>query len=461
MENLLLISFVVIAVVIAAFFVIPIYLRVVVPTNEVHIVQSGKKSLSYGKDLGSGNAYYAWPSWIPVIGVVTSKFTLSVFAVNLDNYEAYDSGRLPFVIDIKSFFRISDPVKASERVNTFGELREQLQSILQGAVRSILAKNELEAILSERGSFGEQFTKEVAAQLGQWGCETVKNIEFMDIRDSKESKVIKQIMEKKQSQIDMESRRAVAENKKLAEIAEIEGCQAAEIKQQESQEAVGIRTAQKMLAVGVSEEKSQQEIKEQAKLTAEKEMSVARVQSVQAAEIDKQVKIVIAEQEKQSLILKSEADLQAVKLAAEGVLISAENQAKATQKNGAALAEAEKLMQLAGVDPQITLATAIGANAAYQGYLVQIREIEKSQVVGVEQAKALQAAGIKIIANTGDVNGGVKNVMELFSAKGGLSAGAALEAFANTEQGGRLLGKFGLTVDAAKKMMGDDVTKEA
>lgn len=115
---------------------------------------------------------------------------------------------------------------------------------------------------------------------------------------------------------------------------------------------------------------------------------------------------------------------------------------------------------LISIEPQITLSTAIGSNPGYQSYLVQIREIEKTQVVGVEQAKALQAAGIKIIANTGDVNGGVKNVMELFSAKGGLAAGAALEAFANTEQGGKLLAKFGITVDAAKKMMDEDAPKE-
>jgi flotillin len=38
-----------------------------VPTNEVHIVQSSKKTTSYGKDTGHGNTYYEWPTWLPVV----------------------------------------------------------------------------------------------------------------------------------------------------------------------------------------------------------------------------------------------------------------------------------------------------------------------------------------------------------------------------------------------------------
>jgi flotillin len=36
--------------------------RRVVATNQVHIVQSRRKTTSYGKDQTSGNVYYAWPA---------------------------------------------------------------------------------------------------------------------------------------------------------------------------------------------------------------------------------------------------------------------------------------------------------------------------------------------------------------------------------------------------------------
>ena len=53
-------------------------LRRVVSTNEVHIVQTAKKTASYGKDSGNGNTYYEWPSWLPKFGVTKSVLPLSV-----------------------------------------------------------------------------------------------------------------------------------------------------------------------------------------------------------------------------------------------------------------------------------------------------------------------------------------------------------------------------------------------
>ena len=75
-----------------------LFLRRVVPTNEVHIVQSSKKTTSYGKDTGHGNTYYLIPSWVPIFGVVRVSLPMSVFDLDLQNYEAYDKGRLPIVM---------------------------------------------------------------------------------------------------------------------------------------------------------------------------------------------------------------------------------------------------------------------------------------------------------------------------------------------------------------------------
>ena len=91
----------------AIFLVVALLFRRVVKTNEVHIVQSGGKTTSYGKDTGNGNVYYAFPSWLPLIGVSTIVLPVSVFSIKIDNYEAYDLERLPFVVDITAFFRVS------------------------------------------------------------------------------------------------------------------------------------------------------------------------------------------------------------------------------------------------------------------------------------------------------------------------------------------------------------------
>lgn len=224
--------------------VIAIFLRRVVPTNEVHIVQSAKQTTSYGKDTENGNSYYEWPSWIPVLGVTTVSLPMSVFDLDLESYEAYDKGRLPFVVDVKAFFRISESNVAAQRVASFDELKDQLKAIVQGAVRVILASSDIEDILQGRSTFGEQFTREVTEQLTHWGVSAVKNIELMDIRDSQESRVIHNIMDKKKSHIEMESRTEVAKNKKIAEIAEIEAKREVDLQNQVATQAVGLRTVE-------------------------------------------------------------------------------------------------------------------------------------------------------------------------------------------------------------------------
>lgn len=405
-----------------------VILRRVVSTNEVHIVQSSAKTISYGKDMEAGNTYYAWPSWVPKLGVVVIKLPVSVFSGELTAYEAYDSGRLPFVVDIKAFFRIDNSNLAAQRVSSFGELSEQLQAILQGAVRTILAAKDIEAILSGRAEFGEAFTAAVNEQLKNWGVTTVKMIELMDIRDSKDSKVIANIMEKKKSLIEKESRVEVAGNKKLAQIAEIEAQREVDLSKQEAEQQVGIRTAQVEQEVGIAREKTSQTVQEQAAITAAKNAEVKRVDTVKAAEIQRDQALVKAEEQARTTVLIAEGALKATKLAAEGVTAE-----------GVAQAAAEKAMQLAPVEAQIVLAKEIGENQGYQQYLVTLEQVKAGQVIGVAQADALKAANIKVIANGGTVDGGIKSIGGLFSSAGGTQLGAMLEGLAQTDEGQSLL----------------------
>jgi flotillin len=452
MENLnFLASF--FALIVLAVFAIPYFLRRVVPTNEVHIVQSRSKTASYGKDMSNGNTYYEWPAALPIIGVNKTVLPVSVFDLDLTGYEAYDKGRLPFVVDIKAFFRITDSDVAAQRVASFEELREQLKAVVQGAVRTILASNEIEEIMQGRSKFGEEFTAEVGAQLSNWGVSTVKNIELMDIRDHKDSDVIKNIMEKKKSHIEMQSRTEVAKNMQAAQIAEIEAQKQTSLQQQQALQEIGQRTAEKDKLVGISVEVSAQEIKEQQRVTKEKEMNVFRVEEVKKAEIEKeknlvqaeqakQSGVVIAEGEKQKSIIQAEGNKQKAILQAEGNLQTQKLGAEGIKTEGEARAEAEKAMQLAPISAQITLAKEIGENQNYQHYLLSIRRIEADQAIGMKQAEALKEADLKVIANTGQVTDGISKVMDIFSAKGGTEIGGMLEGLAQTEQGKNLLNKF-------------------
>lgn len=430
-----------------------IRLRRVVSTNEVHIVQSSKKTTSYGKDTENGNTYYEWPVSLPMLGITKIVLPVSVFDLDLLAYEAYDKGRLPFVVDVKAFFRINKSDVAAQRVASFDELNNQLRAVVQGAVRTILANNDIEEIMQGRSKFGDEFTKEVNGQLSNWGVETVKNIELMDIRDHKDSKVIQNIMEKKKSHIEMESRTEVARNKKTAEIAEIEARKEVDLQDQGAKQSVSLRTIENQRQVALQEQSKVQAIIEQQKLTKEKEMAVIQVQNLRAAEIDKEVQLVRAKQnqettilisqgQKQVAILDAEAQKETATLVAEGQLETTRRNAEGIALVGTANANAERAMLLAPVEAQTTLAKEIGANESYQKYLITIRQVEAGQAVGIEQAKALTQADVKIISNSGSPSSGLTNVMDLFSSNGGTQLGAMLEGLAQTDAGQALIEKF-------------------
>jgi flotillin len=421
-------------------------LRRVVSTNEVHIVQTAKHTTSYGKDTVNGNSYYEWPSWLPLVGVTKIVLPVSVFDLDLTAYEAYDQGRLPFVVDVKAFFRIKDSNVAAQRVASFDELLNQLKAIVQGAVRVVLASNGIEEIMQGRSKFGDEFTKEVNGQLSNWGVETVKNIELMDLRDGKDSHVIKAIMEKKKSHIDMESRTEVAKNTQAAKIAEINAQQAVDLQAQQAKQAVGLRTIEAERQVELQGQEKIQVIKEQEKLTKEKEMAIRQVEALRAAEIEKGVQLVKAQQQRETQVLVAQGQKDTTVLAAEGQLESKRREAEGIQLEGTARAEAEKAFQLAPVEAQIVLAKEIGGNESYQQYLITVRKVEAEQAIGIEQAKALAKAEVKVIANTS--NGpaaSLNSVGELFSAKGGAQLGAMLEGLAQTEAGASAMKTLGLT----------------
>lgn len=422
--------------------ILSILFRKVVSTNEVHIIQYNKTTKSFGKDTPNGNIYYEWPSWVPLFGVSKTTLPVSVFDLDLIDYEAYDKGRLPFYIDIKAFFRVTDSNVAAQRVESIEHLKSQLKAIVQGSVRTILAGSEIHEIMQGRSKFGIEFTKEVEEQLSHWGVATVKNIELMDIRDVHDGHVIKNIMEKQKSHIEMESRQEVAKNMRDANISEIEAKREVESQQQTAMQAVGLKKVENERQVGLATEQKMQAIKEQQKLTAQKTLEITQVELVQKAEIDRKVAILKAEQEKQQAILYAEGSLEKQKRDADGITLT-----------GEAKANAEKAMQLAPVEAQIKLAKEIGENNSYQQYLVTLRKVEADQAIGVEQAKALMGADVKVIVNSGNAAEGLNSISEVFSSKGGTQLGAMVEGFVNTETGKKILNKI---VPAETKPNGHD-----
>jgi len=440
-------------------------LRRIVPTNVVHIVQRGTQTVSYGVGKTS-NVYYEFPSWLPKIGVEVRELPVSNFDIDLFEYSAYDKDRVPFVVDVKAFFHISDTNIAAAKVESYDELKKQLENVVQGAVRSILAKSKLEEIMEERSIFGLQFTEAVNADLENWGVASIKNIELMDVRDAGGSKVIHQIMAKRMSAIDMESRTEVALNNRKAEQAELEAQKNIAVTRSEtqkaageanakSQQAIGIANAEATKKAGIAEQNSISDIAEAERATKLQQMEVIKVAEIKQAEIDKEREIIEAEKRKRTVAISAEADkfkvetdadahLAAKRKEAEGVQAVGEAEAKVIAAKGNSEAEAEKANQLASVTAQTELAKEIGENQPYQDYLISVKNVDKDEVVEVAKAeamaRALESADLKILANSGDVQSGMSKFTDILSSKGGSQINGLLESFKQTDEGKALLG---------------------
>ena len=76
------------AVVILGTIIYVLSLRKIVPTNEVHIVQRDKKTVSYGKDAkdGLGNTYYKIPTWVPKLGVMVAVLPTTIIDIDIPAY---------------------------------------------------------------------------------------------------------------------------------------------------------------------------------------------------------------------------------------------------------------------------------------------------------------------------------------------------------------------------------------
>lgn len=129
-------------------------------------------------------------------------------------------------------------------------------------------------------------------------------------------------------------------------------------------------------------------------------------------------------------------------LEAAALLEMKDKESQGIQKIGSAEAEALRLKELAPINAQIELAKEIGENQGYQTYLISIKQIEANQTVGIEQAKALASADLKVIANEGNIASGVNKISEVLSSKGGTNLGAMLEGLNQSELGKALIDKF-------------------
>ena len=184
---------------------------------------AGRSRVSYGASQTAGNVYYEWPAFLPRIGVLVTKFPVSIFDVNLKDYEAYTTpGACRSAWTCRRSCGSQSRTRRRKRSPISTNSNTSCPASFRGPSGTCWPPTSSKTSSRRDQTLAEAFTAQVDKQLQAWGVETVKNIEFMDIRDSANSEVIANIMAKEKSRIDRESREAVAMNSQMARTKEIE-----------------------------------------------------------------------------------------------------------------------------------------------------------------------------------------------------------------------------------------------
>jgi len=446
-------------------------LRKVVPTNEVHIVQSKKNTTPFGKGQEAWNVYLDWPAWVPGFWVEVQHLPLSIFDLQLNWYKAYDVGKVPFQVDITAFFEIKEPVLAAEKVFSITELKDQLNETLKWVVRKILASKDIVEVMETRSEIKDQFYQEVFQAVKAWWVD-LKNVEFMDIRDDEKSQVVTNIMMKKRSLIESESQIEVAENQKQAtiekenKISEARAAAAkakssadiissdserdAELKRIENEKLTQNQDIEKEKILAIQKEEAKQKVYESEKETKARELAVKQLDEEKKAEIAKNIEVIKAEEQKEKSIIDAQAEKESIKLKAEAekIKIELEAEAEKTKIESIWLAEAKKIdyMWTAEAKNKTQMAEALNSfDSESIAYMVKELEVELAKIVDLEKAKSLASADVKVISTWSNGGEWVKSFMDLFSANGWTNIWAMVQAAKNTmweEKVNEFLGKI-------------------
>lgn len=368
-------------------FVILANLYVVVPADYADVVSRNQNLKVYSphKEYSADgkSAYFQIPEWFFLfkLGMQVRRIPLTILTVNVPNFLAFDKDRARFVCDIVAYVVVNDAVEAAKRFGgNLDTLNTQISYIVQSTTRDITTKKAIREVINNRQEIIDAIEPVLSETIKSWGLE-LKSLELIDFKDPDiktsgvESHVIGDISSIIEQQINSEARQKNAEQKKEARLKEAVAEEEAKKREIFKDETIAKREQEKDMNVAIAQ-----------KLAVEKEMEVTRTQEVVKQEIEKQRSIVEANQRKEVEAINMEQK----ELEGKGDKLKLEQQAigKAAEVREHLFAEAlgkEKLQEALNKFED----KAIRALVAEKIVLMQ-------QTVGVEGAKALALADMKI-----------------------------------------------------------------
>ena len=415
--------------------------RIVSPT-EAHLVitPSNKFIVSSDDSIATNNkkTYFAIPSFLPFIGRQIRIMNLTIKEIVLTQ-ESYEKNQARFNVKSSTKYRISDVKRAAETFDNNEELDRQLEEVIVSSTNAIAALYDVVEMRSKKQEMSSAIQKEMEDDLKQWGLSLV-SFQLIDFKDTEQSKIISDISKRREVEIEARTREENAEKVKQARI-----------KEADAEEKAKTREIEKDQVIAEREENMRQKIAEQEKLAEEKRFEVVKVQQIKQANIDKEEAIVKANENKETESIRKETK----RLEGEGDRLRAEEIAKGEaapiREKGFAEAEAKEKLQVA--------LNKFGDKAIMA--LTAEKIVEMQRDVGVESAKALKEADVKIFAGGGEEaqNGfDLGKMISSMSVSNNSSAEAILNKLARPNDLG--LSVLGLKAEAEKKTIPEPKKKQ-
>lgn len=389
METWLLTVIIIIAILI--FFAILAAMYTIVPADYVDVViQKGKmRVLSPHKDYNKEGraAYFKIPPWFFIfgLGMTVHRVPLRMITVDVSNFMAFDIDRARFLCNIIAYVAVTTPVKAAQRFGgDVSELERQVGMIVTATTRDACTKKTIREIINNRQDIIDTINPPLRDAIGHWGID-LKDIELVYFQDPTKAEygetepphVIRDVSSIIEEQINSEARQKNAEQRKIARVKEAETDEEATKREIRRDEEVAKRQQEKDRAIAEFE-----------KVALAEQFEVRRVDEVKMAEIMKQKALVVANQDREV----EEINKERKRLDGEGdkIYLSEKAKGEAAPIREKGLADAEAKMKL-----QDAL-NRFGPEAIRA--LVAERLVEMQRQIGLETAKALTTADLKVFA---------------------------------------------------------------
>lgn len=382
-----------------------------VTTGSTSFIASSDETIGVGEETKPVKAYFGIPSWVPFIGTQVRRMDVTIKELTVVQ-DTFEKNQARFSIETSTKWRIKDIRTAAQKFTRDEEVEEMLRGVVTSSVRDVTSKVDVIEARSNKQGMEESIKKVMGNTLSAWGLELV-NFQVVDLKDTSDSKIITNISLRREKEIESETRQQNAERIKLARVKEAESDELAKQREIERDQRIAEQ-------IQIKDKK----VSEQEKLAQEQHYEVVRTQEIKQAEIAKQKAIIQAEQRRETEVINK----QQKQLEGEGDRLKQEEQAKgdaaSIRENG--IAEAQALDRKQEALNKFTPG-AITALTAEQ-------IVEANKQIGIETAKALSDADVKVFAGGNEGKAGFKLAELLGSMQSGNPnvAGAFLNKIARS-----------------------------